>query len=312
MKIVFLGFQRWGYASLKALIDSHHQVSLVLTHSRGKCTYKGTFLDRSVKDLAESNDIPVVECKRVNTEELIDKIEKEAPDVIVSSDWETLIPPEVVDLAGKAAINIHDALLPKYGGFSPVNWAIINGETEAGVTVHYVEEVLDQGKIILQTKVPIEEEDTIVEVLEKIFTEISASTLKVLDMIEKDEVEPQEQDLQQASFYHKIRENDSEIDWSEASEDVYNFIRALSDPYTNAHTYFRDEKIKIKKASVPEKVYCGKPGRLASREEKGIIVLCGKKGPNRQQGVLIEELEDEKGKVWQATDFFHKMGSYLG
>ncbi|MCF7871223.1 MAG: methionyl-tRNA formyltransferase, partial [Candidatus Omnitrophica bacterium] len=132
MRIVFLGFQKWGWAALKGLIESKHQVVLVITHSQNKSVYRGSFIDKSVKELAESNDITTLECKRLNEEEIINKIKDANPDVIVSSDWETWIAPEVTRLAKKAAINIHDALLPKYAGFSPVNWAIINGEKEVG------------------------------------------------------------------------------------------------------------------------------------------------------------------------------------
>lgn len=312
MKIVFLGFQRWGYASLKALLDSKHEVSLVFTHSQDKCTYKGSFLDRSVKELAISKNIPVVETRRIDTDELVNMIKDQAPDVIVSSDWETKISSEVAEIANKAAVNIHDALLPKYGGFSPVNWAMINGETEAGVTVHYLEEILDQGKIILQETVSINEKDTIVEVLEKIFKKISQITLDALSLIETDKVEALEQDLSKASFYHKIREQDSEINWHRSRKDIYNFIRALSDPFTNAHTYFQGQKIKIKKTSVPGKVYCGMPGRLMCREKHGVVVLCGKDKSNPSQGLVIEQIQDPSGKMWQANDFFPRMGFYLG
>lgn len=312
MRVVFLGFQKWGWASLKGLIDSEHEVSLVITHSPDKCTYKGSFLDKSVKKLALENNIPVIECRNVNKKEVMDKIREACPDVIVSSDWETWICPEVVDLAKKAAINIHDALLPKYGGFSPVNWAVINGEKEAGITVHYIEEILDQGKIILQDTVPIKHEDTVIEVLERIFKKIPELTRKSLNLIENDKVQPRVQDSNKASFYHKILEEDCEIDWNNSPQDIYNFIRALQDPFNNAHTFFKDEKIRIKKASHTNKVYCGIPARLVCREKNGSVVLCGRSGINQPQGIIIEEVQDSTGKVWDANKYFPRMGGYLG
>ncbi|MCF7877607.1 MAG: methionyl-tRNA formyltransferase, partial [Candidatus Omnitrophica bacterium] len=303
MRIVFLGFQKWGWAALKGLIESKHQVVLVITHSQNKSVYRGSFIDKSVKELAESNDITTLECKRLNEEEIINKIKDANPDVIVSSDWETWIAPEVTRLAKKAAINIHDALLPKYAGFSPVNWAIINGEKEVGITVHYIEEILDQGKIILQEAVLVQESDTVVEVLEKIFEKIPAVALKSLDLIENDRVEAKKQDLNQASFYHKITGKDCEINWQNSYKAVYNFIRALFDPFSNAYTYFQGKKIKIKKASIPKKVYCGIPGRLACRQENGVVALCGNTGVNQPQGIVIEEVEDEQGKVIPANRY---------
>ncbi len=312
MKIVFLGFQKWGWVALKGLIESKHDVVLAITHSKNKSTYKGSFLDKSVKDLAESNNILVIECRKVNSAEIIKKIKKVNPDVIVSSDWETWISPEVVKLAKKAAINIHDALLPKYGGFSPINWAIINNEKVAGVTVHYIEEQFDQGKIILQETVPIEDEDTIVEVLEKIFKKIPKITLKSLELIEKEKVQARKQDLSKASFNRKISERNCEIDWHNPQRNIYNLIRALLDPFSNAYTYVQGRRIKIKKASISDQAHGGVPGSLVCFEKNGVVVLCGKIKNNKSQCIIIEKIEDEEDKTWAANEYFSKMGLCLG
>ncbi|MCF7916536.1 MAG: methionyl-tRNA formyltransferase [Candidatus Omnitrophica bacterium] len=312
MKIVFLGFQKWGWVALRGLIDSRHDVVLVITHSQDKSSYKGSFLDKSVKKLAESNQIPVLECKNVNRKEIIKKIKEANPDVIISSDWETWISPEVVGLAKKAAINVHDALLPKYAGFSPVNWAIINDEKVAGVTVHYIEEEFDQGEIILQETVSIENSDTIIEVLEKIFKKIPEITLKSLELIEREEVEAKKQDLSKASFNKKILEKDCEINWNNPQKNIYNFIRALAGPFSNAFTYWQNKKIKIKKASITDKIYSGVPGKVVCSKENGVVVLCGKSKNNQSQCIVIEEIEDEKGKVWRANEYFLKTGLCLG
>lgn len=312
MKIVFLGFQKWGWSALKGLIDSKHQVRLVLTHPQNKSSYKGSFLDKSVKELAESNKIEVLELRKANKKEVVNKIKNTSPDVIISSDWETWISPEIVNLASKAAINIHDALLPKYGGFSPVNWAIINGEKQAGITIHYIEEAFDQGKIILQKKVSIKESDTVVEVLKRIFKKIPEALLESLDLIEEGRVEAKKQNISKASFYHKVLGKDCEINWNDSCQNIYNFTRALADPFPNAYTYFKGKKIKIKKASKIDKVYCGIPGRLIRREEKGVVVLCGKTGTNQPQGLLIKEVQDQNNVIWPANKYFSKIDSYLG
>ncbi|MCF7887204.1 MAG: methionyl-tRNA formyltransferase [Candidatus Omnitrophica bacterium] len=312
MKVVFLGFQTWGHAALEGLLSSSHQVSLVITHPQDKGTYKNSFLDKSVKQLAESKNIPLIESRKANSSEIKAKIKNIDPDVIISSDWETWISPDLTALAKKGAINVHDALLPKYAGFSPVNWAVINGEKSAGITVHYIEEAFDQGKIILQEKVSIEEDDTVIEVLEKIFAKTPEITLKSLDLIEKNKVEAKEQDLSQASFYHKILEEDCEINWNNPCQAVYNFIRALADPFPNAHTYFQGEKIKIKKASIPKKVYCGISRRLICRQGKGVVALCGSIGVNQPQGIVVEEIQDSQGKRVPANQYFSKMGARFG
>jgi methionyl-tRNA formyltransferase len=311
MKTIFMGFQKWGYVTLEGLLESRHTVELVITHPNSNHKYESIWND-SVKELALKHRIQVVECRSANTEELVRLVSEKKADVIVSSDWRTWLSPEFYSIPKFGSINIHDALLPKYGGFAPINWAIVNGETETGVTVHQISDELDLGDILLQVKIPIAFHDTATDIFFKTLELFPKLTLQALDLIEYGKVEPIPQDKSKATFFHKRSERDSLIDWTKSNIDIYNLIRAQSDPYPNAYTYHKNKKLKIKKALIPESVYCGSPGRVFCRLNSGVVVVCGAVKAGENQGLLIEQLQEENGEVVEASRYFNKMGCYLG
>ena len=158
MRIVMFGFQTWGYKTLRALIDLDHEVVLAVTHPASEDSYRAVFSD-SVEDLARANRIPVHLTARVDAE-TIDLVKHAAPDVIVVNSWYTWMPPELYNLPPHGTLNLHDSLLPKFTGFSPVLWALISGASEFGLTVHRMDDGLDTGDILIQHSLPIKPTDT--------------------------------------------------------------------------------------------------------------------------------------------------------
>ncbi len=311
MQIVFMGYQTWGYRTLEAILGARHRVPLVITHPQSQHEYEKIWSD-SVAELAAQHSISTIECMNANTDEVYAAISQQAPDVIVSSDWRTWLSPKLFSIAKLATINIHDALLPRYGGFAPINWAIANGETETGVTVHFVEYEFDLGDIILQERVPIHFEDTATEIFHKTLSLFPKLTLEALDLLEKDAVTRIPQDRRNATFYHKRSKRDSLIDWEKSPVDIYNLIRAQSDPYPNAHTLHKGMELRIKKAHLPGRSYCGTPGRIFTRTEDGVVVLCGPRQKDENQGLVVERLQRPGQEPVDAVDYFERMGGYLG
>ena len=207
MNVLFMGFQAWGHQTLDALIKSKHQVSLVITHPKSDNAYEKIW-DASVKDISSSNGIRVEEKAYANDRNTVKLISAIEPDIVISANWRTWLSPEVCSIPKFGSINVHDALLPKYGGFAPINWSIINGETETGVTVHYMIEEFDLGDIILQESVPILSYDTSTDVFYKTLPLFPKLVLKALDLIESNKVERIIQDKSQATFYHKRSERE--------------------------------------------------------------------------------------------------------
>jgi methionyl-tRNA formyltransferase len=310
MRVVFMGFQTWGFETLKALLNSRHVIPLVCTHHESDHIYE-TIWNDSVKELAHSHGIPVLERKYVNDAEAIEIIARAAPDVLVLSDWRTWVSPEVYMLPPFGGINIHDALLPKYGGFAPINWSIANGENQTGVTAHFLNEDFDLGDIILQEVTPIGPTETATDIFHKIIPLVVNVTLQALDLVEYGRAHalPQEKGL--ASFFHKRSERESHIDWKSNVTDIYNLIRAQSDPYPNAFTYHNGKKLMIKHASLPQKTYCGSPGRIFCRLPSGVVVLGKAPQVHLNQGIVLEVVQEDGKEAVKANDYFERVGYYL-
>lgn len=308
MRVVFMGYQTWGHVSLQALLASPHEVALAVTHGDSAHPYETIWAD-SVAELAASAGIDVVTARTTDAA-VAERIAAARPDVILCSDWRTWVSPEVLALAPHGGVNVHDGLLPAYGGFAPINWAIVCGEEEAGLTAHLMSEELDHGDILVQERLPIAFTDTATDVVQRVFALLGPVTLAALDRLADPDFKPQPQDLSRATFFHKRSERDSRIDWASAPLAIYNLVRAQSDPYPNAHAFHRGRRLAIKRASLAERAYCGSPGRIFCRVPEGVVVLSGRPG-NGAQGLVVETVQPEGGEEMPANDYFRRMADYL-
>lgn len=211
MRIVFLGYQTWGHRVLAALLASRHDVPLVITHPSSDHPYK-TIWNDSVAELAAAHGIEVLERRTVNDDPTVRLLRALAPDLLVPSDWRTWVAPAAYRCARFGAFNTHDALLPRYGGFAPLNWALVNGETEVGVTVHFMDEEFDLGDIVVQRAVPVDPGDTVTDLFGKTLPLFAPLTLEAIDLIEAGGQTWTPQDRATATFFHKRSTEDSRID----------------------------------------------------------------------------------------------------
>jgi methionyl-tRNA formyltransferase len=311
MRVVMFGYQTWGHRTLQALLDSAHEVVLVVTHPKSDHVYEKIW-DDSVAELAEKHGVPVLLRNRPDDEELLRTLREAAPDIIVANNWRTWLPPEIFDLPPHGTLNVHDSLLPSYAGFSPLIWALINGEREVGVTAHRMDGELDAGDIVFQRSVPVGPGDTATDLFHKTVDLIGPIVRDALDRIESGTAEWVAQDRSEASFFHKRSVEDSRIDWSWPAEDLERLVRAQSDPYPNAFTYHRGERIRIVSAALSRARYGGTPGRVFIREGDGVVIVAGARARfGRSRGLVIRRLRTEDGVEHAATDYFRTMGGYL-
>jgi methionyl-tRNA formyltransferase len=312
MRVVMFGYQTWGHRTLQALLDApEHEVALVVTHPKSDHAYERIWND-SVADLAEAHGAPVLLRNRPDDEELVTAIKDADPDVIVATNWRTWIPPRIFELPRLGTLNVHDSLLPKYAGFAPLIWALINGEEEVGVTAHMMTEELDAGDIVLQRAVPVGDRDTAADLFDKTVVLFGPMVIEGLALIASGRTDWTKQDRSRASFFHKRAEEDSRIDWTWPAEDIDRLVRAQSDPYPNAFTFYKGQRIRVARASVSKGIYGGTPGRVFIREGDGVVIVAGAEARRgRSHGLVIERVRTEDDTELPGTELFTSMGGYL-
>lgn len=311
MRVVMFGYQTWGHRTLRALLESEHEVALVVTHPASDHAYEKIWSD-SVAELAAEHDVDVALRNRPDDEDLMARLKAAEPDLIVANNWRTWIPPRIFDLPRHGTLNVHDSLLPAYAGFSPIIWALINGERQVGVTAHMMDGELDAGDIVLQRAVDVGPRDTATDLFHKTVDLIGPVVTDSLALIDSGHTEWTPQNRSKASFFHKRAIEDSRIDWSWPAEHIDRLVRAQSDPYPNAFTYHRGEQLKIIEASVSEGRYGGTPGRIFIKEGDGVVVVAGADARfGRNHGLRIERVRTADGVDHAAADYFRTMGGYL-
>ncbi|MBU8817610.1 methionyl-tRNA formyltransferase [Mycobacterium sp. SWH-M5] len=310
MRVVMFGYQTWGHRTLQALLKSRHDVCLVVTHPTSDHAYESIWAD-SVEDLAREAGIEVFLAKRP-TPELIERVEALAPDVAVANNWRTRLPRELFSIPKYGTVNLHDSLLPRFTGFSPVIWSLISGASHTGLTAHLMDDELDTGDILLQRSVEITPTSTGTSLVYDTLDLVPEVLEEALDSIENGTAAPVPQDLAQRTFFHKRSDRDSLVDWSWPAADIERFIRALSDPYPNAYTYFRGERLRLIAAHVSRCTYGGTPGRVFIEEDGGMVIVAGAEAFRGQSpGLVLDVVRTDDGVDHAALDYFGHGGGYL-
>ncbi|MEU7588501.1 methionyl-tRNA formyltransferase [Micromonospora sp. NPDC049230] len=310
MRVVMFGYQTWGHRTLQALLDSEHEVALVVTHPPSEHAYERIWSD-SVADLAAAHGIPV-EVRDRPDDDLLIPLEKADPDVIVATNWRTWIPPRIFELPRRGTLNVHDSLLPAYAGFSPLIWALLNGEQEVGVTAHMMDAELDAGNIVLQRSVPVGPRDTTTDLFHKTLELFGPITVDGLALIASGRTDWTPQDRSKASFFHKRSDEDNRIDWTWSAEELDRLVRAQSDPYPNAYAFHRGQRLRITAASVSKGNYGGTPGRIFIREGDAVVIVAGAEARRgKSPGLAVERVRLDDGTELAATEYFRTMGGYL-
>ena len=236
MKVVLLAYNDIGCRCLEFFLKAGHRVEAVFTH---KDDPKENIYFDSVEEIAKKKGIACHNPDDINTPENVKIIRDAAPEAIFSLYYRKLISKEVIDIPPRGAINLHGSLLPKYRGRCPVNWAIINGESETGVTLHYIAEKPDAGAIIGRRRVSIGVDDTAYMVLNKLATEAVGLMEETVPKIEARMVVGIPQNEKEATTFPRRRPEDGLINWDMSSLRIYNLIRSLAHPFPGAFTHLR-------------------------------------------------------------------------
>jgi len=273
MKAVVFAYHNMGITGLEALLNHGFDIVAIFTHEDDpdeNCWFG------SVKNWAKQKKIAVYTTEEVNSPQWIAKIAAINSDIIFSFYYRKMIGREILDLPKIGAFNLHGSFLPAYRGRCPVNWVIINDEKQSGVTLHYMIDKPDAGDIVGQKAVAIKFSDTAKTLYDKLCLAARELLDEVLPSIMKGQIPHRKQDLSQGSYYGGRRPEDGRIDWNKSAAEIYNLIRAVTEPYPGAFALFdNDENIIIwwAEPSVLEEAVI--PGKLAITN-KEVLVQTGK------------------------------------
>jgi methionyl-tRNA formyltransferase len=310
VRVVMLGYQTWGHRTLQALLKSRHEVCLVVTHPTSDHAYESIWAD-SVEDLARSEGIEVFLAKRP-TAELIERVAALAPDVMVANNWRTRLPEELFGIPTHGTLNLHDSLLPRFTGFSPVIWSLISGASHTGLTAHMMDAELDTGGVLKQSAVEITPTSTGTSLVLATLDLVPDVLHDALDQLEFGTASPTPQDLSQRTFFHKRSDRDGIVDWTWPAVDIERFVRALSDPYPNAYTFFRGERVRLITSHVSRCAYGGTPGRVFIEEDGGMVIVAGAEAFRGQSpGLVLDVVRTDDGVDHEALAYFGHGGGYL-
>ena len=305
MKIVFMGTPDFAEASLQALIDASYNIEAVVTNPDRPKGRGMKMLYSPVKELAVSKNIPVFQPEKVrNNIEFIEKIKSINPDVICVVAYGKILPKEILEIPKYGCINVHASLLPKYRGAAPIQWAVLNGDKETGITTMYMDIGMDTGDMILTQKVQIGENETTGELWERL-SKIGGNLLvETLNQIEKCIAPriPQEGEYTMAPMLEKEM---SKIDWeNKTAEEIKNLVRGLN-PIMGAYTFLNGKKIKFWKVEVAnnigydeENIKMIKNGTVLISDQKDGIFIKTKKGILR-----VLEIQGENAKKMSIQDY---------
>lgn len=295
MNIVFFGSSNFAVPSLKALLTTRHKISCVVTQPD---RHKGRGLSlgpTEIKIISQGTHLEVYQPPRLNTPEALELLKGLKPDLFIVIAYGQILSQEILDIPKISSINVHASLLPKYRGAAPINWAIINGEKETGVSVIKMTRQMDAGPIILQKNIVIASDDTAITLEGKLSILAAELLLSSLNSIEDNSYKLTLQEEKEASFAPKLKKEDGRINWNKSAQDIHNLIRGCMG-WPGAFTYYRDKLLKIYKARVisfssnfPAHL---SPGEIIEVSKVGITVATGK------GNLVIEELQLEgKRKV---------------
>lgn len=274
MRIVFMGTPDFSVPILKSLVESGYNVVAIVTQPDRPVGRKKILTPPPVKVEAEKHQIDVLQPEKIRNEEEVEKVLAYEPDLIITAAFGQILPKSLLDGPKLGCINVHASLLPKYRGGAPIHQAIIDGEKETGVTIMYMVEKLDAGDMISQVTVPIDEDDHVGSMHDKLSEAGAKLLLETLPSIISGNVKREKQDESKATFARNITREMEQLDWSRGGEQLYNQIRGLH-PWPVAYTTFDQERVKVWETALHEMTGDETPGTILAIEDDRIVVQTG-------------------------------------
>ena len=297
MRIAFLGTPEFALPILQALIDRKETIA-VFTQPDRPVGRKAILTPPPVKLLAQEHDIPVFQFERIRSAEGVQALKDYAPDLMITAAFGQLLSAENLSIPKYGTINVHGSLLPKYRGASPIQSAILNGETVTGVTTMFTDTGMDTGDMLLKQEIAISISDTYESLSEKLSNAGAALLLQTLKQFEEGTLQRTPQDAAQATICHLIRKEDGKLEFSDTCLQVHNRVRAMN-PWPTATALFDGQTMKIWETRLTDKTDTILPVGMLTVDANRLYVQCA-------DGFLeIVSLQAPGKKRMDATSFLH-------
>lgn len=294
MRVIFMGTPDFAAASLKALIDAGHEIQAAVTQPDKPKGRSGELSPSPVKVLAEKNGIKVYQPVKVREKEFVEVLEGYKPDVIVVVAFGQIIPESILNIPKYGCINVHGSLLPKYRGAAPIQWAVLDGEKETGITTMLMDKGLDTGDMLIKRVVRIEEDETSGTLFEKLMKLGAEALTDTLSGLEKGELIPEKQGESPTDYARMLTKSMGIIDFNNTAAKLDCFIRGMN-PWPSAYTVLYGKTLKIWAAKPIEMK--GEAGMVLEVRKDSFVVACG-------EGALeILEVQLEGKKRMSAGEF---------
>lgn len=300
-KIIFMGTPSFAVPTLELLGKSNHDIVLVVTQpdrprGRGRKTFPSP-----IKETAIRLGYDLIQPDAVRTEAFSDLLMKYEPDFFVVTAFGHILSEKILSIPRIGAINIHASLLPRYRGSAPIQWAIINGEKETGVTTILMDKGMDTGDILLSSKTKITADETSATLHDRLSCLGAELLIETLTLYQNDQIDPVPQDHTLASYAPMLKKNDGRIDWTMSSHKIEAFIRGMT-PWPGAFTFLGEKRLKIFSAlpvliendAPPGVVVEGFPDELRVSTGKGLLSMLEIQGESGKRLVIKDFLRGHK------------------
>jgi methionyl-tRNA formyltransferase len=294
--LIFMGTPGFAVPSLRALLDAEAPILLVITQPDKPKGRGRRVAAPPVKQLALETGLPVYQPKKVKSAEAVERIKALGPSCLVVVAYGQLLSAEILGIPPLGAVNVHASLLPKYRGPAPIHWALIQGETETGVTTMFMDAGMDTGDILLQRKTVIQPEETAGSLHDRLAEEGARVLVETLDLLKRGSLEPRVQESSQATYAPMLAKEDGRVDWHEDAKRICCRIRGL-DPWPGSFTFWQGKRLKLFGCRALSVSTQAEPGTVIAAAADGLKVAAG------EGAVLIETVQLEGRRPLAVTDF---------
>ena len=307
MRNVLLAYHDIGAVCLEELLATGDEIALVITHED---PVGEDIWFRSVRELAERHGIAVIAPPDVNAPDVVERVVALEPDFLFSAMFRQMLKPALLEAPGRGAFNLHPSLLPKFRGRAPINWVLVEGETETGVTLHYMVEKADRGDIVAQRRISIAADDTALTLHRKAAQASRMLMREAYPLLAAGGAARIAQDSSLASYYGRRTPADGEIDWNRPAKRIYDLVRAVTHPYPGAFTWHQGRQLFVWWARVAESPRSLTVGEVEVTRSGEVYVGAGQ-GALRLERVQREGSPECTAAEW-ATRGGWRPGEVLG